>query len=196
MSSSKFAQSFAPYTPPPDDPSYIAPQAPVAPKSPTRPWFPVHGSSRYIESSSYQSGGIPTFGASASGGSAAVEQAETAGQNQWETTYGARVDILAAVAYILGPVTALILLIFETQNDYVRFHAYQSALMTTPLVIIRMLASLFGFADWIKTFFNLVIIIPSLYMAFRAYRDASENGLVHYQLPYIGQIADQWLGDE
>ena len=64
----------------------------------------------------------------------------------WETRHGLRVDMLAAFAYVLGPIsgacalcspcrtcallrplmhvlpTALTLLIVETYNDFVRFH--------------------------------------------------------------------------
>lgn len=89
---------------------------------------------------SYQAGGVPTFATSLSGGQVTAEAAETT-QNQWETRYGMRVDVLAAIAYLLGPVSgaydkhrpshkqsklacalALCLLIIETQNDFVRFH--------------------------------------------------------------------------
>ncbi|KAJ7487612.1 hypothetical protein B0H11DRAFT_2014101 [Mycena galericulata] len=180
-------------TPPPDDPASL----PTTSKPLPRPWFPTHPSAA---DTSYQSGGIPTFNASASGGLGAVEEAEGQ-QNQWETRHGLRVDMLAAVAYLLGPISALALLIVETQNDYVRFHwssylAYQSALLTTPLVVIRILASLLQFPGWIRTILTLVIIGSQLYMAIRAYLDASRNGLARFQLPYIGPIAARWLEEE
>jgi hypothetical protein len=54
---------------------------------------------------SYQSGGIPTWETAIGGGSGADEEVESQIQNQWETRYGMRVDLLAAWAYILGPVT-------------------------------------------------------------------------------------------
>ena len=54
---------------------------------------------------SYQSGGIPTWETAIGGGSGADEEVESQVQNQWETRYGTRVDLLAAWAYILGPVT-------------------------------------------------------------------------------------------
>jgi uncharacterized membrane protein len=188
--SSKFASQFAPYTPPPDDPSSIA----TTSKPSVRPWFPVHTSSLNNDTS-YQSGGIPTFNTSAAGGARAAEEAE-GNANQWETRYGMRVDVLAATAYVLGPITALVLLIMETQNDYVRFHAYQSALLLTPLYIVRIFASLLGFWSWLRTFLTLSIILLELYMAFQAYRDAAHNGLSRFQLPTIGQIADDWVADE
>lgn len=117
---SKSASQFAPYviiilltkyvisitnplqTPPPDDPSY-APVLASTSRLPTRPWFPNHTSSQNIDTS-YQSGGMPTFNTSATGGAGAAEEAE--GQtSQWETRYGMRVDVLAAVAYLLGPIS-------------------------------------------------------------------------------------------
>lgn len=46
------------------------------------------------------------------------------------------------------------------------YAAYQSALLTTPLLLIRILASLLRFAPWMRTFFTLLLVIPSLYMAY------------------------------
>jgi len=80
-------------TPPPDDSSYRS-------SSKVQPWLPVHTSSRGIEIS-YQSGGVPTFDNSMS----ANDAQEDVQQNQWETSYGLRVDVLSALAYILGPVS-------------------------------------------------------------------------------------------
>ncbi|OCH96170.1 hypothetical protein OBBRIDRAFT_883423 [Obba rivulosa] len=190
MASSNFASSFAPYTPPPDDPAYAS-----SSKSTSRPWFPVQGSSNQV--ASYQSGGVPTFNTSQAGGLGAVEEAEAeSNSSMWETRYGLRVDMLAAVAYLLGPISALILLIVETHNDYVRFHAYQSALLSTPLVLLRILASLLQFPPFLRTILTLLIIIPLLYMAWQAYIDAARNGLVRFQLPGIGPMADRWVSEE
>ncbi|TFK57292.1 hypothetical protein OE88DRAFT_1650932 [Heliocybe sulcata] len=191
MSSSNFA-SFAPYTPPPDDPAYSNRSS--LSKGATRPWFPASSTSQH-NISSYQSGGIPTFNTSAAGGAGAVEEAEGQ-QNQWETRFGMRVDLLAAFAYVLGPLSALLLLVLETQNDYVRFHAYQSALLTTPLLVLRMLLSLLAFPVTLRTIMTVLIICGQLLMAFRAYHDAAQNGLARYQLPYIGPIADNWVKGE
>lgn len=64
--------------------------------------------------------------------------------NQWQTRFGWRTDVVAASAYLLGPISgelnssldahadadvcpvmlaALILLILETHSDYIRFHS-------------------------------------------------------------------------
>ncbi|KAH9946624.1 hypothetical protein B0H21DRAFT_742393 [Amylocystis lapponica] len=187
MSTSKYA-SFAPYTPPPDDPSYASSSKPVS-----RTWFP--GAS--MQSNSYQSGGIPTFNTSQAGGLGAVEDAEAeGGSSMWETRYGLRVDMLAALAYLLGPVSALALLIIETHNDYVRFHAYQSALLTTPLLVLRILAALLQFPSLLCTLLTFLLVLPALFMSWQAYIDAARNGLARFQIPGIGPMADRWVSDE
>ena len=114
-------------TPPPDDPAHLSSE----PVSRPRIWF-----SHSI--ASYQSGGLPssTVVSQTAATSTDIERGQ---HNEWETTYGLRVDLLAAFAYLLGPIsgstvslfsaracistpTALALLILEVHNDYVRFH--------------------------------------------------------------------------
>jgi len=191
MSKVNYATSFAPYTPPPDDPSYASSSKPT-PAS--RPWIPKPPAQ---PSMSYQSGAIPTFNTSQAGGLGAVEEAEAeSGSNMWETRYGLRVDMLAAFAYVMGPISALLLLILETHNDYVRFHAYQSALLSTPLVLLRIAATLLQFPSFLRTFLTLVMIISLLYMTWQAYIGAARDGLVRFQTPWIGPIADRWVSEE
>ncbi|KIP11961.1 hypothetical protein PHLGIDRAFT_98665 [Phlebiopsis gigantea 11061_1 CR5-6] len=190
MSTSKFASSFAPYTPPPDDPSYQAPSSSTRQTS-QRAWFPP----QHVVS--YQSGGVPTFNTSQAGGAGAAEEAEAeSGVSAWETRFGMRVDMLAAVAYILGPLSALSLLVLETHNDYVRFHAYQSALLSSPLLLIRILVSLLQFPQFLRTTCTVLVIIPCLYMIYQAYMGAARYGLSRFQLPVIGPLADRWVTDE
>ena len=87
--------------PPPDDPGHPSRQ-PSSSRF-ARPWFPTQPPTREV--TSYQSGGIPTWETAIGGGSGADEEVESQIQNQWETRYGMRVDLLAAWAYVLGPVT-------------------------------------------------------------------------------------------
>jgi len=114
----------------------------------------------------------------------------------WESRFGMRVDVLAAFAYLLGPVSALICLILETHNDFVRFHAYQSAFLTTPILFFRIFGSLVGFASFLNSLLTWTLILLQIYMAFRAYVDASRNNLSRFYLPYIGPMAEQYVADE
>ncbi|PPQ64401.1 hypothetical protein CVT26_002108 [Gymnopilus dilepis] len=177
MSASQFA-SFAAYTPPPDEHARIVTTS--VPQRQSRlgsAWFP--------EQDSYQSGGIPTFGSHYSN-ELPTQDVTT---NQWQTRYGWRIDILAAAAYVLGPLS-------ETENDYVRFHAYQSALLTTPAILCRLFVSLFQSLSWLAGALTFIILAFQLLLAFLAYRGASGNSLTSYHAPLVGRIAEDWVAEE
>lgn len=74
--------------------------------------------------------------------------------------------------------------------------AYQSALLTTPLVIFMLLTNLvIPLWTWLRTLIVLAGIGITLYTAFRAYRDA-QDGLSRFWLPYIGEIAERYVNEE
>jgi len=196
-----FATNIAPYAPPPDQQTESSPDPSNG--HPRASWFQKPGGAPSSSSQgygSYQSGGIPTLGGEQAGitgfgGGGGLDE-ERGVSNLWETRFGWRVDVEAAVAYLFGPISALALLILETNNDYVRFHAYQSALLTTPLVIIRLFALFVGFWSFLQTILTLLLVSACICMAFQAYRDANSGGLARFRLPYIGELADRYVGEE
>jgi len=86
--------------------------------------------------------------------------------------------------------------VLETHNDYVRFHAYQSALLMAPLLLVRIFASLLDFPSWVRSFLTIAFALSALYMAVRAYLGASREGLARYHFPRIGLIAERWVLEE
>ncbi|KKS36011.1 MAG: hypothetical protein UV00_C0029G0006 [candidate division WWE3 bacterium GW2011_GWF1_42_14] len=96
--------------------------------------------------------------------------------------------IAAALAYILPPLSGIFFILKEKENDYVRFHAYQS-----------MFFGLFSYAlYWIAT-----ISLPSL-LGFPVYKFVSAAAILmwmflmlkafagdEFELPYIGKIAKE-----
>ncbi|KAI8083552.1 hypothetical protein BDF21DRAFT_337339 [Thamnidium elegans] len=107
--------NFAPYSPSPDED-----RTSRSPKK-TNPTPASFSSYQAGNSASYAEQGLLNNGSSSSSSS----NGQTVRVNKYETTLPIRVDIEASLAYILGPVTGLLLLILERQNDYVRFHAWQ-----------------------------------------------------------------------
>ncbi|OWZ41340.1 hypothetical protein C370_03621 [Cryptococcus neoformans A1-35-8] len=104
------------------------------------------------------------------------------------------VSILLDAPMLMPP--ALFFLILETRNDYVRFHAYQSALLTTPLLVLLLLFNLLiPLPAFLRALLVIAAVGGTLYAAFRAWKDAQE-GLERYWLPYIGPIADRWVSEE
>lgn len=71
-----------------------------------------------------------------------VPDSQSARMHSW------RVDLLAAAAY-LTPIPAILLLVLETRNDYVRIHAYHSLLLALPLAILHFVFLWSSFLQWI-----------------------------------------------
>ncbi|CAO3610869.1 unnamed protein product [Cunninghamella echinulata] len=112
--------------------------------------------------------------------------------NKYETTLPIRVDLEAVLAYIAPPLSGLLLLVLETQNDYVRFHAWQSSLYFLFLMILQfILLFISNFLSWLLFLFGIGSI---LFLCYRAYLDGAS--LERYQLPYFGPIASEYVDTE
>ncbi|OZJ03968.1 hypothetical protein BZG36_03237 [Bifiguratus adelaidae] len=155
--------------------------------------------------SSYQSGGYSGGSDFVGGGGQSswdVEQgfgnaSESSGMaatrvNKYETSLPIRVDVEAALTYVLGAVTGVFFLIAEQKNDYVRFHAWQSSLLFLVLMIVEFIIMFISnFLAWTGIFVGIAL---ALYLAWHAYVDGA--ALERYMVPYIGPIASEWTDSE
>lgn len=128
MDSSKhFASNIAPYAPPPDQPDPDNNATSSNGNHPRASWFQkpagiVNAAVNSVNNaygggySSYQSGAIPTLaggdqaGITGFGSGGRSHNSEEGGHNLWETRFGWRIDVEAAFAYLLGPVSGECLL--------------------------------------------------------------------------------------
>ncbi|CAO3630082.1 unnamed protein product [Mucor fragilis] len=146
------------------------------------------GSDSYAEQGLLGSGN----GAGSSSNSSAFNGQQAIRVNKYETSLPIRVDVEASLAYVLGPVTGLLLLILERQNDYVRFHAWQSSLTFSALMLAQfILLFISSFLSWVLFFFNIFLLI---WLVYRAYLDGAS--LERYEVPYFGIIASEYVDTE
>ncbi|RKP37250.1 hypothetical protein BJ085DRAFT_15846 [Dimargaris cristalligena] len=112
--------------------------------------------------------------------------------NRYETSLPFRADIEAGLTYALGCVSGVAFLILEQKNDYVRFHAWQSCLVsvafTVGLVFVGLISAVLYWIVFVGFLATLAIL------AYRAYVDAAT--LTRYQVPYLGNYADHWVNLE
>ncbi|OAV99102.1 hypothetical protein PTTG_02369 [Puccinia triticina 1-1 BBBD Race 1] len=108
----------------------------------------------------------------------------------YETRLGWRVDLLAALAYCT-PLMGFIILAFETKNDYIRIHAYQSLLTAIPLGILHFLFLWSHFLQVLLLIFDL-----ALYGWLGYHAHCSAEMLERNLLPIVGPIAEQWTSEE
>lgn len=120
-------------------------------------------------------------------------QQETQRQNKYETTLPVRLDYLAAGAYLVPPLSAIVLLILEQKNDYTRFHAWQSLLLSCCLFTILFFVGLFMW-KFLVVLFGIGIAGIFLWLAWKAYSNC--DSLEREEAPIIGKIAAQWVESE
>lgn len=118
--------------------------------------------------------------------------AQREGINEFDTSLGIRLDYEACLAYLaLPPLGAILLLISERKSDYVRFHAWQSALLFTVIFIIHLVFSGSTFFGWLFTLCDIGLIA---FLTMRAYRDA--DMLDRFEMPFFGQMASKFVDEE
>lgn len=112
--------------------------------------------------------------------------------SRYETSLPLRYDVEAALAYLLGVFSGIILLVMEKKNDYVRFHAWQACLLSAAMI------ALLVFTAIISSFLNYVAVIATIashaFMVRRAYVDGTV--FERFELPYIGPLAAQYVDEE
>jgi uncharacterized membrane protein len=97
--------------------------------------------------------------------------------------------LIAVIAYLGWFVTAFVILLIEKRNTFIRFHAMQS-LITFGVIFV--LAIVFSYLPILKDLIQPLIVFGGvllwLFLMYQAYLGKM------YKLPYIGQIAQNYLG--
>jgi uncharacterized membrane protein len=109
-------------------------------------------------------------------------------------------NVAGALAYLLGPITGIIFLVTEKNNQFVRFHAMQSIVfgvacvalwvVLTVLTGILSVVPILGFlvSTLLALAAGLGCIVLWLVLMFRAYQGQE------WELPWLGQFARKQLG--
>lgn len=129
----------------------------------------------YIGQHALQGGGV-TFG----------------GASIFETSLGIPLQIEASLAYLLlPPAGGVVLLLFEHKSDYVRFHAWQSAMLFSAIFLIHIVFSWSSVISWLLFICDIVLI---LYLTMCAFRNAET--LDRVEVPFFGRLASSFVDDE
>ncbi|KAJ2607348.1 hypothetical protein H4S08_004858 [Coemansia sp. RSA 1365] len=112
--------------------------------------------------------------------------------SRYETSLSLRYDVEAAMAYVLGMFSGALLLVLEKKNDYVRFHAWQSSLLSAAAFVALFLTALISNPLYWLVLLATIALLG--YMARRAFLDGAV--FERYTLPYIGPLALQFVDEE
>lgn len=98
----------------------------------------------------------------------------------------------ASLAYlVLPPAGGAVLLLFEHKSDYVRFHAWQSALLFGALFMLHIIISFTSIGSYMLLAIDLILIA---YLTYGAWRNAET--LDRVEIPFFGRLASSFVDDE
>lgn len=100
--------------------------------------------------------------------------------------------MMGALAYLLGPVTGILLLLTEKKNAFVRFHAMQSTLVFGGIILLYVVLAIIPIIGWlvlvvISSILPLASFILWLVLMWKAYTGDK------FKLPYFGDLAEKQL---
>lgn len=110
-----------------------------------------------------------------------------------KTQIGLEENLAGALAYFLGFVSGILLLLVEKQSKFVRFHAMQSTILFGGYFLLNWVLWFVPVIDviWglISLPLGLVLLIYWFYLMYQAYQ------MKEYKVPVIGAIAEKQLGN-
>lgn len=128
----------------------------------------------------------------ATGGTGGAGYPYSGNTSGFETSLGLSLGLEASLAYLLlPPAGAAVLLLFEHKSDYVRFHAWQSALLFGTLFMVHIIFSWTAIISWMLFAFDILLIA---YLTAGAWRNAET--LDRVEIPFFGRLASSFVDDE
>ena len=101
--------------------------------------------------------------------------------------YFSRQNLLGSFAYLIGPLTGLVLLAVVRKNSYIRYHAMQSTLLFGLILILYMILATTYIGFIMIPFIFIAHIVIWLILMWRALKGDRTT------FPIIGQLAKQEL---
>lgn len=109
-----------------------------------------------------------------------------------ETKLGVSENIAGLLAYLFGLLSGIIILVIEKDNQFARFHAAQSTVLSVAIIVLSVVVSivaLIPILGWIIALLSLLVYLGVfvlwLFLMYKAF-----SGEL-YRLPMLADYADQ-----
>jgi uncharacterized membrane protein len=105
-----------------------------------------------------------------------------------KTSTGLEENVAGLLYYVLTWITGLIFLLIEKENNFVRFHAWQSIIVFGALSIALFVLNYIPIIGWIiSALLGMLAFILWIVLMIKAYQG------VKYKLPLAGDLAEKWV---
>lgn len=100
-------------------------------------------------------------------------------------------NIAGLLCYLLGFLTGILFLVLEKENKFVRYHAFQSIIVSVAIFIISMVLTAIPVFGWmIGILLSPVSLIIWIFLMVKAYQNT------WYKFPMAGDIAMKQVKDK
>ena len=105
-----------------------------------------------------------------------------------KSSLGLSPEVTAALAYLVGFISGIIIYILEKENDFVRFHAMQSTIFFASVFILSLIL---GFIPLIGVLVSLLLPLVSFIGWLVGIITAAKGK--RYKFPLIGDYAEKFI---
>lgn len=103
-----------------------------------------------------------------------------------ETSTGLKKETAAAISYVVGPITGIVMLLLE-KNDFVRFHSMQSIVVFGGLFVLQWIlgvTAIFAVLIPLTTLIGFILWLVLIYKALQGER---------WKVPYVAKFTEKLL---
>ena len=108
-------------------------------------------------------------------------------ENTDRTALGCDANVAAALSYVLGWISGVVVLVLERDNRFVRFHAMQSVIVFGSLSLAWFLCLSIPLLGWLISF----IVLPPLSLLLWLVLLVKSYQGDRFKVPFAGDVAEQ-----
>lgn len=102
-----------------------------------------------------------------------------------KTALGIDQNIEGVLCYVLGFLTGIIFLVLEKENNFVRFHAFQSIVVFFTLFVLNFIIGFIPVIGLLSVAISLLGLVLWVFLMVKAFQGEM------YKLPWAGDIAEK-----
>jgi len=94
-------------------------------------------------------------------------------------------NLAGLLTYVLGWVTGIIFLVIEKDSKFVKFHAWQSIIVSGGLMVLSIVLGFIPVIRWFSGILSLVGLVLWILLMYKAFQGEM------YKLPMVGDLAEK-----